>query len=256
MGIRIRLRLAAALPSLLLAQSLAGCRAARPAPGPRPPPAPDPRRCAALRPADSLDLSRAGFIAELLDPRPTPRTVQFHVSWVGRYDVQKEDLAAGVAELARACGVPLRGLVAVGPYLIGVYWLAALVEDSAAPGRVAVSGLDVVHGRIGRKLGGAVDRAAADTLLEWLAATPTLGPGPPRPRWWRREPEATRRDYGYDVLVLRVLGDSVAVRLRASPPARDSAAVREFERRINAVLGRLRVTFPDSSAAGGRAPPR
>ena len=208
----------------------------------------DPVRCAALQPADSIETSRAGFLQEVLDARATLRTPRFNDYHAGSYHVAKADLAAGLLEITRACGVRLTGAVVVGP--VGPLWAYHVAAFLPEPdGRVRVNSLVMPHARITRKAAGVLPAAAADALLADLVASPLLSPGPILPGM-QPDTSALGRDFRYDVLVFQLRGDSALVRSGALRDHPDTAAVRRFFERVNQVMGQLQPTYTHGQSSG------
>ena len=202
----------------------------------------DPARCAALQPVDSAPTSRAAFLHEVLDGRPTSRTAKFDDYHEGSYHVAKADLADGLLDVARACGLPLAGVVVVGPTgPLWAYHVAAFLREP--DGRVRVNSLVMPHARITGKATGVVPASAVDSLFGGLAGSPLLNGGAV-PLAAQQDTSPLARDFRYDVLVLRVVGGSVELRSGALRGASDTVAVRRLLERVNAVLERLQPTYP------------
>ena len=208
-------------------------------------PHPDSVRCARLRPADSLATSRAGFLDEVLDPRATHRTPRFDAYHDDSYSVEKADVAAGLVEVSRACGLPLRGVVILGPVgPLWAYYVLAFLQES--PTAIRVNNLVMPHARVTDKSTGTITVAGFDSVFRALTENPLVEPRP-RPRAARPDTTALGREFGYDLLVLAVVGDSTTEGSAVLEQNLDTAAAERALDPINAILKRLTHTYPTST---------
>jgi hypothetical protein len=212
----------------------------------------DSARCATLRPAHSSATSRAGFLQEVLDARPSARTPRFDDYHSDSYHIDKRDVATGLVEVSRACGIPLQGVVILGP--VGPLWayhVLAFLRES--PTTIRVNQVLMPHARITDKQTGTITPATFDSVFRALADAPLMEPRP-RPRAARPATSALGMEFGYDLLLLRVVGDSLAEWSAAVAQSADSVGARRTVEPIDVVLKRLAPTYPDSATRAHREP--
>lgn len=211
---------------------------------------PDSARCAALRPGDPLATSRAGFLQEVLDARATARTPLFDDYHRGSYHVDKQDVATGLVQVSRACGTTLRGVVILGPVgPLWAYYVLAFLEES--PRAIRVNQVLMPHARITDKQTGTITPATFDSVVRALAEAPLMEPRP-RPRAARPDTSALGSEFGYDLLMLRIVGDSLAEWSAHVQQTADTASARRTVEPIDAVLKRLAPTYTDSATRAHR----
>ena len=211
----------------------------------------DSSRCAALHPSDSLAATRAGFLLEVLDTRPSRRTPRFDAYHEDSYGVDKQDAAAGLVEVSRACGIPLRGVVFVGPVgMLWAYYVLAFLQES--PNTVRVNEVLMPHARITDKATGVIAASTFDSVFRALTASPLVEPRA-RPLAARANTSALGREFGFDLLIVRVVGDSTATWSAAIRQSPDTTAARLTLAPIDTLLGHLTPTYPDSATRARRA---
>lgn len=204
----------------------------------------DSARCKALRPRDSLATSRAGFLEEVLDARPTSRTPSFDDYHEGSYHVDKQDLARALVDFSRACGFPLKGVVILGPVgPLWAYYVLAFFEESSTT--IRANSVVMPHARITDKGTVMLASSTVDSLFRALAEAPVVEPRshPPAPG---ADSSRLGREYSHDFLMLRVVGDSTATWTGIIAQSPDTAGARRTLEPINSLLKRLTSTYPDS----------
>ena len=200
--------------------------------------------CRRLRPSDSLATSREGFLAEVLDARATHRTPRFDSYHDDSYGVDKQEVATGLVDVSRACGLPLRAVVIVGPVgVLWAYYVLAFLDET--PATIRVNSLVMPHARITDKSSGVITVAAFDSLLGGLTANPVLEPGQSH-RVATTDTSQLGKEFSYDLLVLKVIGDSTAQWNADLMKNKDTTAAHVLDP-LNKVLEQLKVTYPTAT---------
>ena len=148
---------------------------------------------------ESLDLSRAAFIRELLDPRQTDVTANFDDYTPGSYHVNKLDLVLGIDSLRRVgrqdvIGVFVHGPAPMDPLWSYRAWLFLQEGDS-----VRVNALIMPHARITAKTTGVVSREAFDALTDSMRGNRVMRPA-------NLTPDTTASPYATEFLLATFSG--------------------------------------------------
>lgn len=122
------------------------------------------------------DLSRSGFLQELLFAQGTARTPLFNDYTENSYHVEKLDLLEGVREL-RQQGESVIGLSVFGPY--GLLWSYNVTLFIRADDTVTVNWLQFAHARIRFKGTRKTDVAAYEAFLSKLTSASAMAAGAP-----------------------------------------------------------------------------
>ena len=142
--------------------------------------------------------SRDGFFNEVLFAEASSRTPRFDDYTPGSYHVNKWDLAQGLPQQARLCGVNLKAMLVVGP--VGVLWtyhVAALIAEDS---NVRVNALVMPHARVTGKGTGLLSPDEAASLLHAIRTATPIRPGVPS------ENETIEAEFSYRLL-LAIYGD-------------------------------------------------
>ena len=133
--------------------------------------------------------TRAAFIQEVLDARPTPVTPKFHDA-ADSYHILKEDLLKGLVEESEKRKLSLRGVLIAGPMPFDPLWtyvVSVFIQDGD---KVRINLLDFAHARITYKGTGIVTGERFGKWISDLKETGVLRRSfPPQPERKGREEE-------------------------------------------------------------------
>ncbi|HEY3351019.1 MAG TPA: hypothetical protein VGM13_14670 [Thermoanaerobaculia bacterium] len=143
----------------LLSLALSGCASA-------------PHECAP-------DLSRNGFVQELVYPQGTPRTLRFDDYTPGSYHVRKADLLDGIRERRSTTNPEIQGVIIAGPH--GPLWEYNVVLFTRVGAEIGVHWVSMPHARITWKAAGRISTASFEELAARLSARPDIRSEAPVP---------------------------------------------------------------------------
>lgn len=130
--------------------------------------------------APMWNLSRTGFIEEMVFPQATERTPHFNDYSKGSYRVHKGDLIEAVASFRQEKGIPVLAVMAMGPVgELQQYHVVTVLEHADRPGSVVVNEILFSHARIAAKFTSTRARGDVDALLDYMTETPLLRNGYP-----------------------------------------------------------------------------
>jgi hypothetical protein len=227
---------------------VAGLYAAAPLVAQTPPPARAPRL--PLSAPDSLAPTREGFFREALDAAPTARTPRYDDYTAGSYHAGKLDLARGLPKAAARLGLPLQGLVVVGP--VGPLWAYYVVTFVRAGDSVRVNSLMMPHARITGKATALLPRAVVDGFFRDLAGVRGVRRAADAAGVSAAVPDAAPgEEWQFDVLAVRFAPGAPAYYHASFFGPRSDAAVGERAGAVlNGLLGKLRQTYPSREPRG------
>lgn len=120
--------------------------------------------------ADESKPTRAAFIREVLDAKPTAVTPRFDDYTQGSYHVDREDLLKGLTEEAKKQKLELKAVAIIGP--TGPLWTYHVMVFLREGEKVRVNSLVMPHARITGKGTGLI---TADQFEEWRKAAVASG---------------------------------------------------------------------------------
>jgi hypothetical protein len=142
--------------------------------------------------------TRADFIREVFDARPSPLTPKFHDAPKG-YHVIKDDLLKGLVEEAEKRKLDLRGVVIAGPMSVDPLWTYTVVAFIREGDKIRVNLLVFPHARLTYKSTRLVTTERYEKWVAEMQGTGVLEPKPPAAA--KDEKDEGKRDRMFTLLV-------------------------------------------------------
>jgi hypothetical protein len=121
--------------------------------------------------ADDTKPTRAAFINEVLDAKPTPVTPKFDDYTPGSYHIERDDLLKGLEEEAKKRKLSFRAVAIIGPMPYDPLWTSRVVVFIQEGEKVRVNSLVMPHARITGKGTGLITTEQYKTWLEGVVGT-------------------------------------------------------------------------------------
>jgi hypothetical protein len=199
--------------------------------------------------------TRAAFLREVLDARPTPVTPRFDDYTPGSYHVDKQDLLSGLADEADQRKVPLRCLLVTGPD--GILWAYSVTVFFQEGGNVRVNSLVMPHARITYKSTRLITAARYGKWLAGLLKLDSIRDTPPANA--RQDKDGELNDSGYTVLLAAWDREGGKPKVYYGAFGQDDEKRKLFAEHFDAILSLLERTYPPKTALGlleNKEPPR
>lgn len=192
-----------------------------------------------------LRLERADFFKEALSSNPSPRTLYYNTALEGSYQVAKRDIVQGLPEAAKAQGVNLRGLLAIGPY--GSDRLVYVYTFTAEKSSIRVNQLTMAESRFTYKSTGKMTLAQYKAFWEAMVGARVLVPG---------LPADSQSEERYETVLAGWSNGKLDSYYGSTISPRPGANNAEFGKRIGNLLHSLNKTYPLLHGPATALPPR
>lgn len=192
-----------------------------------------------------LKLERDDFLKEVLTSNPLPRTLYYDASLEGSYRIAKTDIIRGIPEVAKAQGLDLRGLLAIGPYgSEQVFFGYTFVAEKSS---IRVSQLTMAQSRFTYKSTGTMTPVQYRKFWDGLLKAGVLVPGLPRD---------AASEARYEILLARWSGGHLDSYYGSTISPRPGAKTNEFGKLLSDLLRSLTKTYPLLHGPSQALPPR
>ena len=193
-----------------------------------------------------LKLERDDFLKEALTGSPLQRTLYYDASLAGSYHIAKTDVVRGVSEVAKAQGLDLRGLLAIGPY--GPAQAFFGYTFVAEKGSIRVNQLTMAQARFTYKSTGTMTLLQYQKFWDGLLQARVLVPGMPG--------HDAASEARYEILLVRWSGGRLVSYYGSTISPRPGAKTNEFGKLISDLLRSLTKTYPLLHGPSQALPPR
>lgn len=193
-----------------------------------------------------LKLERGDFLKEILTGNPLPKTLYYDASLEGSYRVAKTDIVSGISEVARAQGLDLRGLLAIGPYgPQEVFFGYTFVAENRL---IRVNQLTMAAARFTYKSTGTMTSLQYQKFWNGLLRGNVLVAGLPG--------HGAASEARYEILLVRWSGGRLDSYYGSAISPRPGAKTNEFGKLIGDLLRSLTKTYPLLHGPSQALPPR
>lgn len=178
--------------------------------------------------------TRADFIREVFDSRPTSVTPKFHDAPKG-YHIVKENLVKGLIEEAKKRKIDLRSIVIAGPMPLDPLWTYHIVVFIREKDRIRINSLVFPHARITYKSTGLVTTERYEKWVNDLVESGVLEPKLPEVA--KAEKDETKRDMTFTLLVATIGPDGKEPHTSyANPQNLEDEKQEQFQDALNGIL--------------------
>lgn len=193
-----------------------------------------------------LKLERSDFLQEVLTGNPLPKTLYYDASLEGSYRLTKTDIVNGIPEAAKAQGLDLRGLLAIGPYGPGqVFFGYTFVAEKRS---IRVNQLTMAQDRFTYKSTGTMTPVQYQKFWDGLLKARVLVAGLPG--------HSAASEARYEIVLVRWSSGRLNSYYGSTISPRPGAKTNEFGKIISDLLRSLKKTYPLLQGPSQALPPR
>lgn len=193
-----------------------------------------------------LKLERDDLLKEALSGNPLPKTLYYDASLAGSYRIAKTDIVSGISEAAKAQGLDLRGLLAIGPYGPGqAFFVYTFVAEKRS---IRVNQLTMAQARFTYKSTGKMTQRQYASFMDGLLKAKVLSPGLPG--------DDAASEARYETRLVSWSSGRLDSYYGSTISPRPGAKNNEFGKLIGDLLHSLTKTYPLLHGPGAALPPR